>query len=142
MGTLCERNTCTHFIIQPPIGIAILFIHEIFLSLSIKEEFSLNVGYSDVLYFVILPCSLKQTPLSEVCCSGSRMSRHVVWLKPPEHFEEPVLFIFSFYCNENCSSEKSLLISIRIHNITSQGTVFFTYYRSILKQTISTTPKL
>jgi len=76
MGTLCERNACIHFIKQLQIGISILFRHELFLSLlSIKEEFSLNVGYSDVFYFVILLYSLKQTPPCEVCGSGNRMSR-------------------------------------------------------------------
>jgi len=141
--TLCERNTCTHFIKQLPTRISVLFRQDLFVSLlSIKEELNVNVGYSDVLYFVILFFSLRQTPPCEVCCSGNRISCHVVWRKHSERFEEPVLSIFRFYCNENCSSEKSRLIFKGMHIITSQGTVIFMYCRNTLKQITNTTPKL
>ena len=83
-GKLCDRNTCTHFIKQLPSGISFLFSHELYLNLlPIRVEFSLNIGLSDVLYFVVFLCSLKQMPACEICGSGSRMSRQVVWRNIP-----------------------------------------------------------
>ena len=121
--TSCKTVSCSgrtlHHGVSKQVSSLILFIsyqddarsnthkNEIFLNLLwLKEEFSLDVRYSDVLYFVILPCSLKQTRTCEARGSENRISCHVVWRKPSEIFEEPVLSIFRFYCTEKCISEE------------------------------------